>query len=120
RVLRRLGAGSAAGRVLTYVITLLLPLRLPGELTGSGCGRCPTAGLLPGHHAGRKPSSSLADSPLEDRGPGLARHCLPVGPRLSGRLSWASAETRRWPAAVTIVVAEERNRPGLTLVKPAR
>src|SRR6266568_4883158 len=37
-------AGSAAGRVLTYVITLLLPLRLPGELTGSGCGRCPTAG----------------------------------------------------------------------------
>jgi len=70
-----------------------------------GCGLVSTAG--------RKPSSSLADSPLEDRGPGLARHCLPVGPRLSGRLSWASAETRRWPAAVTIVVAEERNRPGL-------
>src|ERR1035438_9708691 len=37
-------AGSTDGCVLTYVVTLLLPLRLPGELTGSGCGRCPTAG----------------------------------------------------------------------------
>src|SRR6202044_3546618 len=62
-------SGSAAGRVLTYVITLLLPLRLPGELTGSGCGRCPTAGSRYGrpHRGDRDAASHDASWPLHPR-----------------------------------------------------
>src|ERR1700722_14137379 len=59
-------ACSSAGRVLTYVITLLLPLRLPGELTGSGCGRCPTAGSRYGgpHRGDRDAVSPDATWPI--------------------------------------------------------
>src|SRR5438128_11612694 len=71
--------------------------RLPGELTGSGCGRTPY---------GQAQTRPLADSPLEM--PGSAPGDRPMVPRLPVLAHRARAETRRRPIAVAALATAKR------------